>query len=108
MEQWIDNPFDICRGKKKRCPVPRVREPGSPVGLSLRSLPPAPPVLWGELPSGGGDWYLHHPVWSEELMFGCQWVCWVSSGPVLFPWPLLWCPCSDTLQSMTSCPGSQA
>ena len=29
-------------GEKKRCAVPRVREPGSPVGLSINPLPPPP------------------------------------------------------------------
>ena len=71
-------------GGKKRCAVPRVREPGSPGDCpSILSHPSA--VLWVEVPSGGGDRYLHHPVRSEELMFRCQWVCWVSSGLLLFP-----------------------
>lgn len=49
MEQWIDNPFDICRGKKKG-----VQCPGSENQAHLwacpSGLPPAPPVLWGSCP----------------------------------------------------------
>lgn len=54
-------------------------------GTVHQSSPTPSAVLWVQLPSGGGDRYLHHLVWSEELMFRCQWVCWVSSGLLLFP-----------------------
>lgn len=64
-----------------------VQRPGSPVGLSLRPLPPALSVLWVELPSGGGDRYLHHLVWSEELMFRCQSFCWVAQASSSFLGP---------------------
>lgn len=37
-------------GGKKRCAVPRVREPGSPVGLSISPLPPPPLCSGGSCP----------------------------------------------------------
>ena len=69
-------------GKKKRCAVPR---------LTCGTLPQASPTCsvcaLGRVPSGGGDRYLHHPVWSEELMFRCQSVCWVAQASSSFLGP---------------------
>lgn len=78
MEQGIDNLFGIWGGwyGREGCAMPRVRGPASPVVLHQPSPTPRPllSVQWVESPSGGGDWYLRHPLWSEELVFRCQWV----------------------------------
>lgn len=47
MEQWIDKSFDICRGKRKGVQCPGSENQAHLWAFVLRSLPPAPPVLWG-------------------------------------------------------------
>lgn len=81
VEQGIDDLFSIwggggsMAGKVVQCPG---SEDLLHLWSSINPLPPPPrPLLsvqWVESPSGGGDWYLRHPLWSEELVFRCQWV----------------------------------
>lgn len=80
VEQGIDDLFSIWGGgvwRGRLCNAQGQRTCFTCGPPSTLSHPPPRPLLsvqWVESPSGGGDWYLRHPLWSEELVFRCQWV----------------------------------